>query len=365
MPDWAKLRVEFPALANFVYLDTASFGQLPRAASVAISNHLQHRDETASSQFLGWFDDMDRIREGCARLINSDASDIAFVPNACTGLGWLMQGLEWKPGDEILTFSNEFPNQLYQGPTADRFGAVFRSVMWPDFYSSVNARTRLVLLSEVNYASGIRVPLQEISDFLRARDVLLYIDGTQSVGALQFDAKAVRPAMLCVDAYKWMLSPNGAGFAYVDEEVRTRVAPSTVGWRSDSGWRAVAGLNHGRPVFSESAQRYEGGMLPFPSLYAMGEVLELMLAIGPAAIEERVLELAGKTRSMLSGLGCEVNSDASQIVTALLPGRDVNAIALALKAQRILISARHGRLRVSTHFYNNEDDIEALGHALR
>ena len=105
-------------------------------------------------------------------------------------------------------------------------------------------------------------------------------------------------------------------------------------------------------------------MLPFAPLYGMGTVIDLMLRIGPASIEARVLELAGKARAMLRGLGAEVNSDESQIVTAIFPGQNANELARSLKERRILVSARHGRLRVSPHFYNNETDLETLRKAL-
>jgi cysteine desulfurase/selenocysteine lyase len=360
MPNWLQLRAEFPALRSWSYLDTASFGQMPSCAREAMVGHLTERDETASSKFLSWFDDTDGIRESCARLINCKASDIAFVPSAGTGLAYLMQGLDWNAGDEVLTLADEFPNQLYQIGPAQRVGATFRAVPWADFYASITERTRVVLLSTVNYATGFRAPIAEIGRFLRERDILFYLDGTQSIGALQFDVAEVRPAMLCVDAYKWLLSPNGAGFVYVAPELRERLTPSVIGWRSDAGWREVDSLNHGTPVFPDSAQKYEGGMLPFPSLYAMGAVVDMLLEKGPAEIESRVMELAAQTRAMLASLGAEVNTDASQIVTARIPGRDSSELARVLKTRRIVISARHGRLRISPHFYNNEADIEAL-----
>jgi selenocysteine lyase/cysteine desulfurase len=105
-------------------------------------------------------------------------------------------------------------------------------------------------------------------------------------------------------------------------------------------------------------------MLPFPSIYGMGAAIDLMLQAGPAAIEARVMELAGKARAMLCGLGAEVNADESQIVTAILPGQDARELARSLKERRILVSARHGRLRISPHFYNDESDLEILGKAL-
>jgi cysteine desulfurase / selenocysteine lyase len=365
MTDWSQVREQFPALKSWTYLDTASFGQIPICASKAMTGHLTHRDETASSQFMSWFDHMDALRDACARLIHCASSDIAFVPSASVGLSYLMNGIPWKPGDEVLTLSDDFPNQLYQGPAATRFGARFRAVAWHEFYSSINERTRLVLLSTINYASGFRPPLEEIASYLRERGILFYLDATQSVGALQFDVERIRPAMLCVDAYKWMLSPNGAGFVYVDPELRSHLQPSVVGWRSDVGWRAVNELNHADPEFADSAEKYEGGMLCFPSLYAMSAVVSLLLETGPSAIEARVLGLASKTRAMLRDLGAEVNTDNSQIVTARVTNVDSGEIARRLKNRQVAISARHGRLRVSPHFYNNDDDIESLRLALR
>jgi cysteine desulfurase/selenocysteine lyase len=364
MPEWSQLRSQFPALKSWTYLDTASFGQLPVCASEAITGHLTHRDQTASSQYMSWFDHMDALREKCAKLINCAAADIAFVPSASTGLSCLMHGLNWKPGDEVLTLSDEFPNQLYQGPPATRFGAVFRAVRWPDFYASINERTRLVLLSTVNYANGFRPPVEEIAPYLRQRGIRLYLDGTQSVGALKFDVQAIRPAMLCVDAYKWMMSPNGAGFFYIDPELRPHLPPSVVGWRSDAAWREVNNLNHADPIFPDSAQKYEGGMLCLPSLYALSAVISLLLQVGMSHIEARVLDLASKTRAMLTDLGGEVDSNNSQIVTARLPGRDADATARLLRSHQVVVSARRGWLRISPHFYNNEEDLESLRQAL-
>jgi len=365
MSDWCRLRAEFPALENCTYLNTATFGQLPRRGVDALMHHLRRRDRYACADFLSWFDDVDRIRESCARLVNCTAADIAFVANAATGLAYLMQGLDWKRGDEVLTLDGEFPNQLYQAVPAHRLGATFRTVPWSDLYGAINEQTRVVMLSTVNYASGFRPPIDKISQYLTERRVLLYVDGTQSIGALQFDVQEVRPSMLCVDAYKWLMSPNGAAFVYIDPQLRDRLPATTVGWRSDVGWRDVDRLNPGTPNFIASAEKYEGGMISFPCIYAMGAAVDMLLEVGPARIEHRVLELAESTRSMFTELGAEVNNDKSQIVTAWIPGCDAAALARMLKEKSIVLSVRCGRLRVSPHFYNSETDIEMLGAALK
>ena len=94
-------------------------------------------------------------------------------------------------------------------------------------------------------------------------------------------SQSVKPDMFAVHAYKWLISPNGAGFMYVSPELRERLRPNVVGWRSHKDWRRVDSLHHGAPEFVDSAEKYEGGMLNFPSLYAMGASVEMMLELGP------------------------------------------------------------------------------------
>ncbi|MBX9600085.1 MAG: aminotransferase class V-fold PLP-dependent enzyme [Bryobacteraceae bacterium] len=363
-PNWPAVRAEFPALSNWTCLNAATYGQMPRAAADAINRHVAQRDENGCVDFLSWFDDMDAIRASCARLIHCEPDDIAFTVNSATGLATLILGLQWQPGDEVLTLDDEFPNQLYTSVVLEGFGVRLRTVPWRDFHPAVTGRTRLAILSTVNYSTGWRLPAEEVSEYLRRRNVLLYLDGSQSIGALRFDVKRVRPSALCVDAYKWMLSPNGAGWLYVDPELRPRLPATVVGWRSDRTWRSVDTLNHGNPLFAEAAEKYEGGMLCFPSLYGMGAVIDRMLEIGPAAIETRVLDLAGKARSMLGELGAQVSQDQSPIVTAVLPALDSSELVRKLQTQRILVSSRKGKLRVSPHFYNDESDLAILREAL-
>jgi cysteine desulfurase/selenocysteine lyase len=365
--DWHQIRAEFPALSNWTFLNTATFGQIPRRAVEAIHRHLARRDEFACSDFLGWFDDADGIRGLIARLIHCSPEDIAFIPNASTAFSLLLGGMDWKPGDQIVTLQDEFPNHYYYPSYLNRRGVKFIETPYERFFDSVSPRTRLVALTTVNYSTGFRPPLAEISKFLRERGVLLYVDGTQSVGALPFDAEAIRPDLLAVHGYKWLLAPNGAGFMYVSPELRARLEPSIIGWRSHYDWRNHDYLHHGAPVFKTEAEKYEGGMLTFPVIYAMGASIEMMLEIGPTVIEERVMELAGQVRAILRRAGAVLLSDQcphyeSPIVAARF--RDPSAMARELKARRVLVAARHGNLRVSPHFYNDSSDLARFEEAL-
>jgi cysteine desulfurase / selenocysteine lyase len=365
--DWGSVRREFPSLIGRTYLNTATFGQLPVRSAEAARAHFERRERTAATDFLDWFEELQPLRAALGRLLHAAASDIAFIPNASAALSLAMSSIDWQPGDEMLTLHNEFPNQLYA-----HAGVGARSVEcdFGEFEARVNERTRLVLLSTVNWATGLRPDLSTIIPALRRRGIVVYLDGTQSIGALQFDCAALEADFLSVDAYKWMISANGAGFMYVHPEMRKRLPPNVIGWRSDYAWRSVNTLHQGPPRFGEDAEKYEPGMLPFPSLYSMKASVELMEELGPAAIEARVLELAGLLRRELSDLGAEFypgqpNCLPSQIIAARLPAQDSPAIAKLLAEQGILISSRYGYLRISVHFYNNEEDLETLIQALR
>jgi cysteine desulfurase/selenocysteine lyase len=359
--NWEKARAEFPALERWTYLNTATYGQMPRRAVEAMTDHSRRRDELATTDFLDWYTDADRVRAGIARLIHAEPDDIAFVPNAASALSMVLAGIAPAPGDNIVTLDDEFPNYLYQG--------LARKVAWERFYESVDNRTRLIAFSEVNYATGFRPPLSDIVKFLAARGVPLFLDGSQSVGALTFDVRKTPVDVLAVHGYKWLMSPTGAGFMYVSPAFRKKLQPNIIGWRSHRDWRNVDRLHSGTPEFKDAAEKYEGGGLPFHLLYAMEASVNWMLEIGPEAIERRVMELANSTRSILRGLGAELDgadpNKASQIVIAGLPGKDASAIVRALREQKVVIAARHGRLRISPHFYNDDGDLERLEGALK
>jgi selenocysteine lyase/cysteine desulfurase len=356
-PDWQKIRSEFPALENRAYLNTATFGQLPRRATEAVARHFAHRDELACTDFLAWYEDADRLRASIGKLIGAEADDIAFVSSAADALAKVLAGLDLKPDENVVTLQDEFPNYLYLPQ--------MREVPWERLYDSVDYKTRMVALSEVNYATGFRPPLAELSKFTRDRGIVLFVDGTQSLGALSVDLSKLSIDVYAVHGYKWLISPPGSAFMAVLEPLRSRLRPISVGWRSHKTWREVDNLHHGTPEFANTAEKYEGGGLPFSLLYAMEQSVQLMLETGPAEIEAKVMQLSDSTRNWLRFFGAEVADNGSQIVAAKFPGRDPSHLARELKKRNVNVAARHGFLRISPHFYNNNDDLEQLCAAIK
>jgi selenocysteine lyase/cysteine desulfurase len=276
-----------------------------------------------------------------------------------------------------MTLAHEFPNNLYYPLVWREKGVEFIEMPLPEgcfsldeFRARLTARTRVVLLSTVNYSTGLRPPLEAIGALLRERGILFYVDATQSLGALRLDVESAGIGFLAVHGYKWMLSPSGAGFAYIPAATRQWLAPSIYSWRSHHDWRNVDQLHHGAPELPEAAMRYEGGVLNFSGIYALEAVLDLMASAGAEAIEKRVLDLAAATRDVLRSRGGVLFADQhpyydSPIVMAQFPGLDMSRLAIELKQRRVAVAVRQGRLRVSPHFFNNEEDLRQLDEALR
>jgi selenocysteine lyase/cysteine desulfurase len=160
------------------------------------------------------------------------------------------------------------------------------------------------------------------------------------------------------------LCPNGCGFLYVRPDVREWLPANVIGWRSHYDWRTVENLHHGRPQPSSRAEKYEGGMLAMPLIYALDASVNLHLELGPEAIEDRVMDLARQLRGILLAAGATVPDYGSHIVTACFAGVDAGALHRRLEARNVNVSARHGALRVSAHFYNDETDLARFRDAL-
>ncbi len=357
-PDWSAVRAQFPALREWTFLNTATMGQLSARTVDAMAAYFQRRDAKACSDFLTWFDDHDRLRAKLGALLHCEARDVAFVPHASEALSLVLAGVAWREGDVLLTLENEFPNHIY-GP--DAYGVRRVEVPWERFYQALDEHpVRMVALSALNYTNGLRVPYLEIADVLRKRGIVFYLDATQGAGALEYSA--LEADVFAVHGYKWMLAPPGAAFMIVPQRTRAWLKPHTIGWRSHYDWRNVNHLHHGAPVFTDAAEKYEGGFIASPLLYGLEASVDLMLELGPAAIEQRVLSLTSQAARMLRGLGAELVASPlpTPILAARFPGRDAATLAKALLDRRIVASARHGNLRLSFHFYNDESDLNRL-----
>ena len=173
-------------------------------------------------------------------------------------------GHQWRAGDRIVSLKDEFPNNLYFPRISQLAGLNLSEVLWDQFYESrrrahapgPHEHSKLfdrTATGPCRCFPPCCTPMVRSSTLTERR----------ASARFEFRVPDVQPDMLAVHGYKWLLSPNGAGFMYVSPEFGAVIEPNVIGWRSDRRWRDVDQLHHGAPEFVDAAEKYEGGMLNF------------------------------------------------------------------------------------------------------
>jgi selenocysteine lyase/cysteine desulfurase len=369
MRDLDAYRPEFPALARQIYLNHASVAPTSTRVRNAV---VEWVDDLVANGVLNeqtWEARAEAARASCATLIGATPGEIAFVRNTSHGLGLIAEGLDWKEGDEVAVCAEiEYPSNVYpwrhlkdRGVSVREIRPVRGGVVPDAVAAALTPRTKLVAVSSVQYASGHRTDLTAIGRLCRSKGVLLCVDGIQSVGALPLDVAKAGIDFLSADSHKWMLGVNGSGFLYVSRAAAARVRPVLVGWHSTTGaW------NFDRAVFElrTDAQRFEEGSPSYLSVWSLGTAVDLLLEVGVERIAARIGELLARLERGLAAAGCDVSpgpEDRAGILTFVPPApANVAAVAAHLAANRVSVTVRRGRIRVSPHFYTTDAEMDEV-----
>jgi len=237
--------------------------------------------------------------------------------------------------------------------------------------AAIDGRTRIVSVSWVGFATGYRHDVERIVELAHGRGARVMLDAIQGLGALPFDVKQTPVDFLAADGHKWMLGPEGAGIAYIRREHLDTLRPFGVGWHSVVHEHDYT---HIELKLKPTAARYEGGSQNMAGMIGLGESLRLLLDLGLEHVEAAILDITDRACERLAAIGARIVSDRranhrggrqrSGIVAFELPGRDSLAVKKHCLKQNVVLSCRVGRLRISPHAYNNEEDLERLMQAL-
>jgi len=337
-------RSEYAGVRTAGYLDTATYGLPPASTSCAL--------ERAAAGWREWEDwhRWERDGEECRRLVGAilgcPAGEVAIVSAVSVAAGTVAASLPAEPGDNVVCFEGEFRSALYPFlALADR-GVEVRVTSLDDLANAVDARTQLVAVSTVQSADGRVADL----DALRESGASIFLDATQSVGALPLDLEGVD--FVAVGAYKWLLCPRGLAFL--------RVAPSRLAdieaWHA--GWKSAADGGYYAPprALVDDARRLDVS-LPWLLAEAAIPSLSLIDALGIEAISAHDLGLARRFCADL-----ELPEPESAIVQVLRP--DAEAAAARLDDAGVRCAVRAGSLRFAFHLYNDEADVARAVSAL-
>ena len=365
-------RDAFPACEGRTYLNCAAVAPGSTRVRAAINAWLDDHVAQGNMASGQWWTRAAEARARTAALIGASPEEVAFVRSTSHGLAMVAEGLDWRPGDEVAVASAiEYPSNVYawkhladRGVRLREIRAVDGAVTPEAVEDAIGPRTRLVAVSSVQFASGYRTDVDAIGRLCRDRDVLFVVDAIQQAGAFPIDVKASGIHAMAACSHKWMLGLLGIGFLYVDRDLLARLRPVLVGWHSVEDPFAFDGT---RFDLRADASRLEEAAPSFPLVYGLGAAVEMLLDAGVADIASHITGLLDRAANALEAIGCEVSPAPEHRAGILMikPAADVDALAEACAERNIAVSVRRGRLRLSPHLYNNEDDVDALVELLR
>lgn len=365
----------FPVARDSIFLAHAGVTILPRVVARTMQDYLEQSCLRMQEYPEAWRA-VNETRVVAARLLGAQAQEIALLGPTSLGLSLVANGLDWRPGDEVVCYPDDYPANVYPWTDLERQGVVVRRLqpaepgaITPELVeAALTPRTRLVALASCHYLSGFRLEVDTIGQLLHARGVLFCLDAIQTLGA--FETRVDHVDFLAADSHKWLLGPMSAGLFYVREELQERLRPSLLGsWNVRSpNFIAQPGIE-----FEKGGRRYEPGALNIAGILGMKAGIELLLETGVPAVSAQLLALKARLLAGLEplgfrSLGPREGMHASGITTvwrAPEDGPPVERVFEHLVSRRIHPSLRHTRdgrahLRFSPHYYNTLEEMDRV-----
>lgn len=369
-----RLRKAMPITRNWAYFDHAAVAPISGPAAEVLRNWLAEASEQGDTQWLDWSRQLSETRSAAAELVGAEADEIALVPNTTAGINLVAEGLDWQSGDNVVTLDDEFPANIYPWLHLESRGVETRRVPTTEgrvdldqFAMHCDARTRVVSVSWVGYGTGCRRDLAKIAEIAHRHSALFLVDAIQGLGVFPLNVERLGIDCLAADGHKWLLGPEGAGIAYLSRDWLAKLKPIGVGWQS-----VVHAQDFSRIELDlkTTAARYEGGSHNMAGFLALGASLRLLLSLGIENVAAAILDMTDRACDRLQELGAVICSprtgaERSGIVSFELPGHEPTQVRRHCLEQGVALNCRAGRLRISAHAYNNEQDLMKLEEALK
>lgn len=367
--DLNKYREYFPVTKAKIYLNHAAISPLSLRVSNAIQDSIKERQSGSIDTFVQFMETRAALKQNLARLVNGEAEQIAIITNTSEGLNWLVNGLQWKPGDHVVLTDYEFPSNVYPFLNLKRHGVEtdFVSnrdgrILVDDIEALITAKTRIVSISFVEFLNGFKNDLEAIGSLCREKGVIFSVDSIQGLGAAPIDVKKFNIDFLSNGGHKWLLGPCGAGFMYIAPDLHNRLQPASAGWLSVKNSWDFFDYNLD---WLDSAERYEIGTPNALGIAGLKASTDLLLEAGVENIYRHLLRLGNLLTEKMQELGfkylgSDQENEKAGIYSFSLPDATVaEKLFEFLKQNRVEISLRNSALRFAPHFYNTMQEIEA------
>jgi cysteine desulfurase/selenocysteine lyase len=370
-----SLRALFPVTERAIYLNHAAVSPPPVPTINAVQSQLTDVSQNGSVNFRNWIAVKENARQIVAGMLGALPEQVAFTRNTSDGLSTVANGLAWRPGDNLVTFRNEFPSNIYPWlRVRDAFGVEVRMceqrngrIDHDELISLIDDKTRIVAVSQIQFASGFRANLERIGRAARSHDALLVVDVIQALGVVPIDVQSELVDVAAAACHKWLLTPEGVGLLYLSERARERIQPTLVGWTSVPNPEDYGNFEQG---WNKGTLAWETGTGPVALIHGLEASLKLLRDVGILHIQAHLETLTDHLCERLRDTQYEIVSsrragEKSQIVSIRHTG-GLSSMDLYthLKKRNIITAPRGDRLRISPHLYNIMEEMDELVKAL-
>lgn len=359
---------EFNLSPYILYLNHAAVSPWPRRTVEAVTRFAEENGARGSEHYARWLTVEENLRARLAMLINAPSPrDIALAKNTSEALSTVAYGIDWREGDNVVGIAEEFPSNRIVWESLSAQGVDYRqlnlyhsSAPEDDLIALCDNRTRLIAVSSVQYARGLRLDLEALGNFCREHDILLSIDAIQHLGAVPFDLERTPADFVVADGHKWMLGPEGLALLYVKPAIRDRLSLHQFGWHMTAqpgdyerqDWQPAT-----------DARRFECGSPNMLGIHALDASLSLLIDEGLNRVHSLLQQRIERLIELVDGAGFELLSPRglgrrAGIVTFRLPDVPLEPLHKDLMAQQIMCAQRGGGIRFSPHFYTPVDVLE-------
>ena len=352
---------EFSLLDDIFYLNHAAIAPWPNRVVHAVEKFSRENAAQGSKYYPRWVETEMQLRQQIQQLINAKSpDDIALLKNTSEALSVVAFGLEWQAGENIVSVTGEFPSNRVVWEALSTKGVTLRKadIHCDDpeqaLFNQVDAHTRLIAVSSVQYATGYQLNLVRIGEFCRQNKILFCVDAIQSIGALQFDVQAIQADFVMADGHKWMLGPEGLALFYCRAERRDQLKLHQYGWHMVE---AVGDYDTKTWAPATSARRFECGSPNMLAIHALSAALKLILETGVASIERQLLQRSEHMMKIINKhprltlLSPTEKGRYGGIVTFRAEGVDQQSLYQQLMKDNVICAQRGDGVRFSPHFY--------------
>jgi selenocysteine lyase/cysteine desulfurase len=362
-PLWERYAHQFPVRDHLIYLNHAAVAPLCRPAAEAMQRLADDCLHYGSIHYDEWLAAYEGVRTAAAKLINADRAEIALMKNTSEGIATIAMGLDWRPGDRIVAFREEFPANYYPWKRLEQKGIAVTWLSVTDSLERIDEAcggARLLSISFVQFLSGYRAPIREIGEICRRNSCIYLVDAIQGLGVFPLDVRACHIDALAADGHKWLLGPEGCAILYISKELQEHVEPVEFGWTNVAGHNDYGSRDM---ALRQDAGRYEPGTLNTIGCFGLRAAIELLLEVGVGEIAPVVQNLADRIATGVEARGYEVMGNrtaetGSGIVSFRKDGITDREIVTRLREESISAAPRAGWVRTSPHFYLNPAEID-------